>query len=148
MLEIRRWILNLSYYITYKIIHKNLDIPLVEDRYTSLNKKLFTNSNLIVRNLWAEYIPDKPPRTLKRRWPRNLLTWNSYWSLLSMLSSFFTCDMSFFFFLYYLRHIYLKCFPASKKLLTHSISKIRTFSARLMPHGNPRRLKRRPLKLE
>ena len=75
--KILRKILNAPYFVTNKLIHKDLNITYVSDlaqtRYQSFHSKLHNHSNPLVSQLSSHSIPDDPLRRLKRRWPRDLL---------------------------------------------------------------------------
>ena len=75
--KILRKILDAPYYVTNKLIHKDLNIPFVADltqnRYASFYSKLLNHPNPLILNLSSLTIPDNPPRRLKIRWQRDLL---------------------------------------------------------------------------
>ncbi|CAH1391417.1 unnamed protein product [Nezara viridula] len=75
--KILRKILNAPFYVTNDIIHKDLNVPYVSDlaqsRYPSFHNKLLNHPKPLISNLASSSIPDNPPRSLKRRWPRDLL---------------------------------------------------------------------------
>ncbi|CAH1398184.1 unnamed protein product [Nezara viridula] len=64
--KILRKILNAPYFVTNKIIHKDLNVPYVSDlaqsRYLSFHNKLQNHPNPLVSNLASSSIPDNPPR--------------------------------------------------------------------------------------
>ncbi|KAL1130391.1 hypothetical protein AAG570_013329 [Ranatra chinensis] len=75
--KVLRTILNAPWYVSYRTIHHDHNIPSVHEtiqsRFKSFHSKLENHPNQLADALSPTTHPLNPPRRLKRRWPRNLL---------------------------------------------------------------------------
>ena len=73
-----RTILDAPWYVSNHTIHTDLRIPTVEEvtksRFIKFHSRLSTHPNPLAVALSSISHPDSPPRRLKRKWPRDLLS--------------------------------------------------------------------------
>jgi Reverse transcriptase (RNA-dependent DNA polymerase) len=75
--KVLRKLVNAPFYVPNRILHKDLNVPLVADlastRYKSFHSSLHLHSNPLVQALSSLTLPRNPPRRLNRHWPRDFL---------------------------------------------------------------------------
>lgn len=69
---------NAPWYVSNRTLHHDLNLPTISTiasyQYNKLHKNFINHTNPLISNLSSRTLPDNPPRRLKRKWPRDLLT--------------------------------------------------------------------------
>uniref|UniRef100_A0A2S2PH29 Putative RNA-directed DNA polymerase n=1 Tax=Schizaphis graminum TaxID=13262 RepID=A0A2S2PH29_SCHGA len=73
-----RLLTNAPWYVSNRSLHHDLNVPTISAlalyNYNNFHKNVLNHPNPLVAKLAFKTLPDNPPRRLKRKWPRDLLT--------------------------------------------------------------------------
>jgi len=73
-----RLLTNAPWYVSNRSLHHDLNVPTISAlalyNYNNFHKNVLNHPNPLITKLASKTLPDNPPRRLKRKWPRDLIT--------------------------------------------------------------------------